>query len=77
MGDWFVVVGTGAAWSNAGAEEVTIRTSANSEIALVTAGALIYDAVWPGRHGFDSSWCMSSSVAGLFTGIAAEPATAR
>jgi hypothetical protein len=77
VGDWFVAVGTGTAWSNTGAEEITIRTSANSEIALVTTGTLIHNRVWPGRHGFDSSWCMSSSVAGLFTGIAAEPATAR
>ena len=77
MGDWFVTVGTGTAWSNTGAEKATIRTSPDPEIALFTAGTLIHDGIWPGGYGFDYLGCMSSSVAGLFTGRATEPAAAR
>ena len=77
MGDWFVAVGAGTAWSNTGAEEVAIWASPDPEVALFATGTLVHNRVWPSGYGFDSSGCMSSSVAGLFTGIAAEPATAR
>lgn len=77
MSYWFVAVGTGTSKSNTGAEEVTIRTSPDPEIALLTAWTLIYDGIWPGGYGFDYSGCMSSSVAGLFTDRATEPAAAR
>ena len=77
MGDWFIAVGTGTACSNTVTEKVAIRASANSEIALLTAGTLIYNRVWPGRYGFYSLVYMANSVAGLFTGRATEPATAR
>jgi len=50
---WFGAVGTGTAWSNTGAEKVTIRTSPDPEVALFTVGTLIHDGIWSSGYGFD------------------------
>ena len=45
MSYWFVAVRTGTYKSNTGAEKVTIWTSPDPEIALVTTGTLIHDGI--------------------------------
>lgn len=73
MDDWFIAMRTGTAWSNAGAEKVTIRTSPCPKVALFATRALAHNRVCPSRYRFDRL-CGPGSVAGLPVGIATEPA---
>jgi hypothetical protein len=79
MGNYPIAVGTEATGADATAEQIAVVTPANTEVAGLTARALI-----DRRLGPDLDWlsvlrwgCVASPVACLAAGVAVEPAASR